>query len=208
MPTGYTADVQSGEITDLREFALRCARGMGALIMMRDDPMSAPIPERFEPSRYNADRLAEDQAELDAVTTMSREEASAEADKAYHAGCVAFDQRRAERAEHARRYEAMIAKVEAWETKADGIREFMLDQLRQSLDFDCKPVRADSPFSGKPQRQTGEEWRAARVEELTRSIAYHAKANAEEITRTEARNRWLADLRASLPAAAEREASQ
>ena len=198
MPTGFTAAVQSGEITELRDFALQCARGMGALIMMRDEPMNAPIPERFEPSRYNADRLAEAQAELDAVTTMSREEADAQADKAYHAGCVAFDRRRAERAEHARRYEAMIAKVEAWETKADGIREFMLDQLRQSLDFDCKPVRADSPLSGKPKRQTGEEWRTAKIEELTRSIAYHAEANAAEIARTEGRNRWLTDLRVSL----------
>lgn len=198
MPTGYTAAVQSGEITELRDFALRCARGMGALVMMRDEPMDAPIPERFEPSRYNADRLAEVQAELDAVTTMSREEAATEADKAYHAGCVAFDKRQIEREKQARQYEAMIAKVEAWEPKAEGIREFMLDQLRQSLDFDCKPVRADSPFSGKPKRQTGEEWRAAKVEELTRSIAYHAKANAEEIARTEDRNRWLNDLRASL----------
>ena len=198
MPTGYTADVQSGEITDLREFALRCARGMGALIMMRDDPFDATIPDRFEPSQYNAKRLAEAQERLDAVTKMDRDQARREADKAYHAGCVTFDRRKAERSEHAARYQAMIAKVEAWETKAEGIRDFMLDQLRQSLDFDCKPVKADDAFVGKPKRQTGKEWRAEQIEELTREIAYHAKANAEEVARTEARNRWIADLKASL----------
>lgn len=192
MPTGYTAAVQSGEVTELRDFALRCARAMGALVMMRDEPMSAPIPERFEPSRYNAERLAEAQAELNAVTAMSREEAAAEADKDYHIECAAFERRKAERAEDARRYEEMIAKVEAWETKAEGIREFMLEQLRQSLDFDCRGV--GSP----PQRKTGNEWHTAKIEELTRSIAYHTKANAEEIARTEARNRWIKDLRESL----------
>lgn len=200
MPTGFTAAVQSGAISDLRSFAFQCARGMGALIMMRDEPFDAPIPERFEPSPYNADRLAEAQARLDTVTTMSREEAEAEAEKSYLDGCASFDRREAERAEQAARYEAMIAQVEAWETKAEGIREFMLEQLRQSLDFDCKPMRADSLFGGRPERQTGEEWRAAQVEALTRTISYNAKANAEEIARTESRNRWLVDLRASLPA--------
>ena len=200
MPTGYTAAVQSGEITSLRDFALMCARGMGATIMMRDAPHDAPIPERFEPSDYNAKVLQKAQGCLDAVTTMSRDEAQREADKAYHAACVSFDRRNAEREEHGRRYRSMIAQVEAWDTKADGIREFMLDQLRQSLDFDCKPPRPNALFGGKPERQTGEEWREAQVEQLTGDIAYHAKANAEEIARTEGRNRWLADLRASLPA--------
>lgn len=200
MPTGYTAAVQSGEITTLRDFALQCARGMGALIMMRDDPRDAPIPDRFEPGDYNAKALKKAQDRLGAVTTMSRDEAQREADKAYHEGCVSFDRRNAEREEHGRRYRKMIVQVEAWETKADGIREFMLEQLRQSLDFDCKPPRPNALFGGKPDRQTGEEWREVQVEQLMRDIAYHAKANAEEIARTEARNRWLADLRASLPA--------
>ncbi len=199
MPTSYTHAVQTGEITTLRDFALQCARGMGALIMMRDEPIGAPIPERFEPSDYNANALRDAQGRLAVVTLMSRQQAQEEADRAYHASCVRFDLRNAERDEHAHRYRSMIAQVEAWDTKAEGIREFMLDQLRRSLDFDCKPPRPDATFGGKPERQSGEEWRAVQIEELTRSIAYHAKANAEEIARTEARNRWLADLRASLP---------
>ena len=45
MPTGYTADIQDGKITTLREYALSCARAFGALIMMRDDPHDAPIAD-------------------------------------------------------------------------------------------------------------------------------------------------------------------
>lgn len=54
MPTGYTANVPDG-IT-FEQFVWQCARGMGALVMMRDEPTGAPIPERFEPSDYNAKR--------------------------------------------------------------------------------------------------------------------------------------------------------
>lgn len=48
MPTGYTADVQSGKVTDFAEYAMNCARAFGALVLMRDDPSDADIPERFE----------------------------------------------------------------------------------------------------------------------------------------------------------------
>lgn len=50
MPTGYTAAVEDGTITEFDDFAWQCARAFGALIMMRDDPMSAPIPQKFEPT--------------------------------------------------------------------------------------------------------------------------------------------------------------
>ncbi len=50
MPTGYTDAVKDGITFD--QFVLGCARGMGALVMMRDEPSGTPIPERFEPSRF------------------------------------------------------------------------------------------------------------------------------------------------------------
>lgn len=62
MPTGYTANVHDG-IT-FEQFVWQCARGMGALVTMRDEPTGAPIPERFEPSDYNAKRLQEAKDEL------------------------------------------------------------------------------------------------------------------------------------------------
>lgn len=37
MPTGYTASVQEGKVTEFRDFAMECARAFGALVMMRDE---------------------------------------------------------------------------------------------------------------------------------------------------------------------------
>jgi hypothetical protein len=39
MPTGYTAGVADGTITEFREYALLCARAFGACIMLRDEPV-------------------------------------------------------------------------------------------------------------------------------------------------------------------------
>ena len=44
MPTGYTCGVQNGEITELKDYILQCARNFGACIHMRgEDFNSKPI---------------------------------------------------------------------------------------------------------------------------------------------------------------------
>jgi hypothetical protein len=71
MPTGYTADVQNGTVTELRDFALSCARAFGACIMMRDDPPGTPIPDQFEPSSYYRIECEKAQAELSRLLTLT-----------------------------------------------------------------------------------------------------------------------------------------
>lgn len=83
MPTGYTEAVQSGEVTEFRDFALRCARAMGALIMMRDDPMDAPIPDEFKPSDWNRKQLDKARFRLADVQCWSDSAAELAASKAY-----------------------------------------------------------------------------------------------------------------------------
>ena len=62
MPTGYTATLmEKGQ--DFPDFVLLCARAMGATIMLRDEPLDAPIPE-FQPSDYSAKQLEESKEEL------------------------------------------------------------------------------------------------------------------------------------------------
>jgi len=73
MPTGYTAKLMESGQT-FQDFVMQCARAFGACVMMRDDPMDAPIPERFEPSDYNVKRLAEAKAELVKLQAMTNDE--------------------------------------------------------------------------------------------------------------------------------------
>ncbi|MDP3869142.1 hypothetical protein [Phenylobacterium sp.] len=196
MPTGYTSDVADGKVTDLRTFALRCARGMGACIMMRDDPWDAPIPERFEPSTTYYDKaLAEARAELDALMKMTPADCLAAQHAEREKEIAANIEYRAGKTAQRDRYEAMLAQVEAWETDAEGIKDFMLEQLRSSINFDCgrdyEPTHPEIIDSG--------EWRRERMERLAQQIGRHEAERAKEVARTEGRNQWIAALRASLP---------
>lgn len=65
MPTGYTANIKNG-IT-FEEFALDCARNFGALIIMRDEPKDAPIPEQFEASKHHEEATSKYLEELNQV---------------------------------------------------------------------------------------------------------------------------------------------
>lgn len=195
MPTGYTAAVVDG--ISFEQFVLRCARAMGALIMMRDEPSDAPIPERFEPSGYHADKLAETRAELVRLDALTPEQVAAEA-SAYHVGALQrWTERAGKRHKQRDQYEAMLDKVRTWvppSTDHIGFKEFMVSQLTQSIDFDC----GDNEYDVEPQELSAASWLAQQVHEAQRHVEYQDKANAEEIERTEARNKWIADLRASL----------
>jgi hypothetical protein len=191
MPTGYTADVGEGKITTLRDFALRCARGMGACISMRDDPWDKQIPEKFEPYlEYSVPRLEEAKALLAELDTMSLEEAGIRAEIEFNGRLASYTKYRSERDLENERYRTMLDAVESWRTEAEGIKEFMIQQLSISIsDYQSEP----------PIKLTGEEWlRETRLGAL-HDIAYHEKQIAEEIHRTEMRNLWLAALRRSFP---------
>lgn len=200
MPTGYTSDLANGKITTLREFALQCARGMGACIMMRDEPFDAPIPERFEPdTKYQDNVLAKLRAELETLTSLSSAECEARITANVAAAEKYRDEYLADKKIQAGRYEAMIAEVEAWTTDAEGLREFMLSQLRESLRFDY----GGSYVPAVPEAVLVEDWRLAERTRLTKEIGRYETSRAEEIARAAERTRWLAALRASLPEKAE-----
>lgn len=197
MPTGYTWGVANGEITELEPFVWQVARGMGALITMRDEPPDAPVPDRFEPSQYHAKQLAEARQERDRIRAMTADEAA----NAAAASIAEYERDKAqaerENAAQRARYEAMLAKVNAWSGAPEGIREFAIRQLHDSIEHDC-PVFFHF-YRDRPSGD-GEEWRAAKLAKLERDILYHAKAQAEEEERTEQRNLWMAQLRRSLAA--------
>ena len=193
MPTGYTAAIKDG-IT-FEKFALICARQFGALIMMRDEPADAEIPEEFKPSSWNAEKFAEAKAELRRVMSMTVSDCEQAAASDYAAAVEYRDRKIEENRQLEAAYRNMLRQVRAWTPPSPdhvNLRDFMVRQIEDSIDFYC----CYTP--DVPVLQSGEDWRNAKVERIHRDIAYHEKANAEEIERTESRNRWVRQLRESL----------
>lgn len=194
MHTGYTYMVADGTVSDLRTFALRCARGMGACVMMRDDPMDKEPPKQFEPdlSYYNK-RLEETQKRLDELAVMTPEQRHEAAEAAWQARLDSEAKYQTEDDTEHQRIVAMHEKVLAWEGAPEGLKEFMLEQLGMSMD------RYEGPRKSLlPEKPTTEEWYREEFKRAGEAVGRAAEQIAMEKARTAGRNAWLAQLWASL----------
>lgn len=191
MPTGYTAAVCDGKMTDFSEFALSCARAFGALVTMRDDPHDAPIPDAIAPSSYNSTQYAAAKDRLRELQAMTPEQAQILALKAYDDGSARATKWNAETDAANDRINTMLRKVRDWTPPTpDHIRmkEFMIEQLEISL----TTYRHKSP-----PRLDGPAWLAAEIAKTEHDLEYHGKEQREE-NEAKGRTKWLRDLRASL----------
>ena len=195
MPTGYTADVSSGKITDFSDFAMQCARAFGALITMRDEPHSTPIPEEFAPDNYYRNSLVEAQSDLAELDAMDSDAIHAGAAKANDVALQSYRDYLKEKTEIRNRYETMLSKVAGWTPPSSDHQElkvFMINQLRESIRCDCNYAL------GEPQLYTATEWLNNRREYLRRNITHRTEALAKECERAATRTAWVKALRTSL----------
>lgn len=193
MPTGYTAAVVDGSVTEFKDFALSCARAFGALVTMRDEPMDAAIPYEFKPCSYNEERLGEASRRLADLANMTDEEISAASALALLEAMNAHDRYEAQCTLEERRIEAMEVKVAGWKpptAEHADMKNFMLQQLAVS--------KRGSFRSQAPERLSAKDWHLAETIKAAKDIEYHAGEHAKEIERARSRTQWVAQLRASL----------
>jgi hypothetical protein len=194
MPTGYTAPIADG-IT-FEQYAWSCARAFGALVTMRDEPNNAPIPERFEPSDYHQKALEHTHTELNRLLGLSADHIADEAQKDFREQRDAHSRRMQRAADLRVKYEAMLAKVHAWESPSpdhDLYKAFMASQIVESMQWDC-----DTSHDEMPECQAPAAWIADRLAQLRKDLAYHENGHREEVERTDKRNQWIKALRDSL----------
>lgn len=196
MPTGYTAEIADGTVTDFRTFALRCARQFGACIMQRDDPMRDE-PKHREPSDYHRKALAQAEADLAELQAMTVEEAGRRAD-AEHTNAVREHERYERNQRETRaRYDAMLANVQRWTPPTSdhaALKRFMISQLEESRKLDT------DWHSNAPKHQSGADWLTARRARASHDVGYHAGEWAEEQSRCAQANAWIDALYGSLTA--------
>lgn len=196
MPSAYTAPVESGEIKDLNGFAWRCARAFASLIRMRDCSLDASVPLEVVPdTRRMEEQLALNQSEVLRLRGLSKPEIQARID-AEHADAVSYYwAAKKKRAAVLTRYAAMRLEVAAWSPPTPdhvGLKDFMLAQLRESEDFDC---REPEQVRAKP---SPEAWLADQLEYLERQIHFREERISAERTGCFRATVWLQALRASV----------
>lgn len=156
------------------------------------------MPRRFEPdTKYHDERLADAQKALEELPQLSAAECDAGAKAEFDAEMASHTKFETTRAVTRQRYEEMIFRVEKWAVpeRIANLKKFMLDQLSESLSFDCSNSHKPEP----PMRLTGERRREQALAKASRDMAYHAVERKKEIERVNGRNQWLDTLWRSLP---------
>jgi hypothetical protein len=194
MPTGYTADVADGKVTDFRTFALRCARAFGATVMQRDESLDVPPAPRV-PNPYYTEERQKAEARIRELSEMAAADAARAAEASYRAALASHEEYiKASVATH-ERYRAMLAQVDAWTpptAEHAPLKRFMREQIERSDTFGVYTPTA-------PERLSGAEWRAREMEHAARDLAYFTKQEREERDRCAGANAWIEALYASLP---------
>ena len=196
MPTGYTAAIADG--IDFNTYAWSCARAMGALTMMRDEPTDAPIPERFEPSDYHIKKISEARATLAKLEAMTPEEAVTQAKAAFDEEVRRREDGIAKADSLRRKYEAMLVQVRKWKPPTqdhEAFKRFMAEQIQTSIEFDCG---TDFYERMAPRLMNPMEWLAKEQTKAMKDIGYHAAEHEKEVQRANERSAWVAKLRESL----------
>lgn len=195
MPTGYSYCIEKG--ATLEQYLWRCARGMGAFIMQREDPLDASPPDDVDP--VDVARLDAEIADLrrkvvtlrdmtPSAVTAACEGAFAEREREWHVG---------ERARLAlvMKLDTMTAAANAWKPPSadhEGLKRFMLEQITTGYSYEMTP-------RDKPKRQTPDEWLTEQIEHATRSLSNAIRRRGEDIARSKERNAWVKALRESVP---------
>lgn len=196
MPTGYTAPIYEGEENfTFKKFAMRCARNFGALIEMRGEPLDAEIDfdKRFQPSDYHKKALERVEKEyqefLDNPPTA--EELGKKYDEKVNNDFKKFLERRESSKALQERYAAMLEQVKAWEPPTDehnGLKEFMISQLQESMDYDCVVY---SPYTD--DREEYIKYHMS-PDPLLKEIAYYKERYEKEVELCNNRKQWVIKL--------------
>lgn len=195
MPTGYTADLNEGKQVTFQEFTMKCARAFGALVEMRDEPFDATIPDEFRPSNYHLDAIETAKKRLAEVKKWSNARAEREAKKAFDDEVRSSKKYGEKNEKTGRAYISMLKQAGKWvpPTKDhEGLKSFMIEQLAESVEFDCLHTPT------MPQRLSGKQYRTQLLKSEHRDVAYHTKEHAKEVQRARERSEWVRTLRHSL----------
>lgn len=196
MPTGYTAKLcEEGQ--SFPDFVFTCARAFGALILMRDEPLDATIPEVFEPSDLYLKMAAETKAKVERLSAMSAEEQIAEGERLRDEAIAAAEEYLAKARAQDARLQEMREKVIKWAPPTpehEGLRNFMLAQIEMSFDGDAFALE----LLDDARRKTPRDYFKQALENERQNITRYSTYHREEIDRTAKRNDWLSALRQSL----------
>jgi hypothetical protein len=193
MPLGHTAKVRSGEITDLRDYALLSLRVWRSA--EPDIEIDYDVVAEEQPNPYYSRKLEEARGRLASLKAMKAEEAALHAREAHAKGHSAWSEWTREKKARRARTQGMLKKLKSWKPPSPDLAElkdFMREELETALAHEA--LDADPP---KLSRAAARKHLAEALEQAERDVAYYARKLEEEESRVARENEHLRALIAS-----------
>jgi hypothetical protein len=194
MPLGHTLKVRSGEITDLRDYALmslRAWRSSDGEVAIDYDVVAA----EEQPNAYYARKLEEAQSRLATLKAIKAEEAHVHSRESHAKARSAWSEWTREKKARRKRTQDMLKKLKSWKPPTPDLAElkdFMREELETALAHEA--LDGDPP---KPSRAAARKHVAEALAQAERDVAYYARKAEEEESRVARDNAHLRALIAS-----------
>jgi len=201
MPTGYTSKIYEGEEQTGKEFVMTCARAFGALIDMRDESIDTPIPKELKPDKYHSEQLNLAREKLAECAKITLEEAKVFVEEEIDQRIIENQKYHDKNKYLKHRYEKTLGEVEKWMPPTKDhikLKEYAIEQLKQSIEFDCSNPYSEYDTTERYKKETPQEYIESKMNSCLQDIKYHTEKLEAEIESTNKRNLWIKQLRESL----------
>lgn len=198
MPTAFTAMIGEENAT-FNEFVWACARGFGALLCMRDDRGDSPIPLKLESNGYYESALQNAKTELEELQAKPDSYFESLSVKEAVDSPLELQHRELKRQELLKKYESALKDVVEWQVPSQEhvkLKEFMLNQLKESITYDCVLQRVKS--KDEPVTLSASDIKAMRVKSARSSVQYYERLVKENVESIDGCNLWLKGLQDSV----------
>lgn len=199
MPTGYTAYIENGKITNGKEFLTLCCRAFGVCVDMREESLSTPIPNEFKMNDYYEKSLLDKREKLEKAKRMTIEEAKQQIMSSREAGNKELTRIIKKNKQLGEGYSKIREEIIKWmppTTEHEGLKKFALEQIdisapsKDTMDYYIEAINEKEP--------TPEEYIENNIKRCEEDLKYAEKRYAEELKRVADNNKWLDDFRKSL----------
>lgn len=183
MPTGYTVKIETGEITDVKGFALECAKAF--LSKTREVGLDYKIPRKLEVEEYYIKNISNEENELKRLENLSEIEIQKEYEEIHNNRLNYYNNI----IENNRRYQNLINDIKLFQINhpnfPDNLINFMLEQLDVSVSdiSKFKEHYTNMPFI--------DVWHYNRIETTKSMLNYYKKTLIEHENNVNNTNKWL-----------------
>lgn len=199
MPTGYTANIIDGKITKFEDFAKQCVRAFGVAIHMRDEDMDMEYTPRV-PSDYHIKAIENLKSDISEINSSSDSDILYVEREKLLKSLEHYNKQLLEIKKNTDILNSFLNKAKNFEPPTHehvGIKDFMIKQLSDTIDFDSNTVYYDKEIENvknKLDNLNANDIRKTKIESYLDSIKYHENEYDKEVSKCNDSNKWVKEF--------------